>query len=212
MLSTDEAPPTSEVRPKRCARHGSAHYVVADQALSTGPLHAPGFDHFEIALGKYVGAALKSRLATNVLVRPDSVRATLTAVALVPGDTVKMSSGAVVAAAVRLMKGGILPDQSMLAGESILIEAGPGFQTFAGGLVRRGEAVAEVTAAGARTKFEPAGLRTLGVCLGRIRQPGGVLRSPRTSAHVELEFAPLIWVLPQFPCRFGCSKWPKQEP
>ena len=94
-------------------------------------------------------------------VRPDNVRATLTAVALVPGDTVKMSSGAVVAAAVRLMKGGILLDQSMLAGESVLIEAGPGFQTFAGGLVRRGEAVAEVTAAGARTKFEPTALRTL---------------------------------------------------
>jgi len=32
-------------------------------------------------------------------------------------------------------------------------EAGAGVQTFAGALVRRGEAVAEVTATGARTKF-----------------------------------------------------------
>ena len=46
----------------------------------------------------------------------------------------------------------------MLTGESIPVEAGPGFQTFAGALVRRGEAVAEVTATGVRTKFE-AGLR-----------------------------------------------------
>ena len=41
----------------------------------------------------------------------------------------------------------------MLTGESIGTEAGPGFQTFAGALVRRGEAVAEVTATGTRTKF-----------------------------------------------------------
>ena len=33
------------------------------------------------------------------------------------------------------------------------IEAGPGLETFAGALVRRGEAVAEVTATGSRTKF-----------------------------------------------------------
>jgi H+-transporting ATPase len=41
----------------------------------------------------------------------------------------------------------------MLTGESIGTEAGPGFQTFAGALVRRGEAVAEVTETGTRTKF-----------------------------------------------------------
>ena len=41
----------------------------------------------------------------------------------------------------------------MLTGESVPIEAGAGFETYAGALVRRGEAVAEVTATGARTKF-----------------------------------------------------------
>ena len=41
----------------------------------------------------------------------------------------------------------------MLTGESIPVEAGPGFQAYAGALVRRGEAVAEVTATGVRTKF-----------------------------------------------------------
>ena len=72
---------------------------------------------------------------------------------LVPGDIVKLSLGAVVAADVRLTEGEILLDQSMLTGESVPIEAGPGFETYAGALVRRGEAVAEVTATGARTKF-----------------------------------------------------------
>jgi H+-transporting ATPase len=59
----------------------------------------------------------------------------------------------VVAADVHLTEGEVLLDQSMLTGESVPIEAGAGFQTYAGALVRRGEAVAEVTATGARTKF-----------------------------------------------------------
>jgi len=41
----------------------------------------------------------------------------------------------------------------MLTGESVPIEAGAGVQTYAGALVRRGEAEAEVTATGVRTKF-----------------------------------------------------------
>src|ERR1700733_15015530 len=98
-------------------------------------------------------AALKSRLALNAQVRRDNVWATVPAAGLVPGDIVKLSLGAVVAADVRLTEGSVLLDQSMLTGESVPIEAGAGFETYAGALVRRGEAVAEVTATGARTKF-----------------------------------------------------------
>jgi H+-transporting ATPase len=98
-------------------------------------------------------AALRSRLALNASVRRVGVWTTVPAVGLVPGDIVKLSVGAVVAADVRLIEGAVLLDQSMLTGESIPIEAGPGLQTYAGALVRRGEAVAEVTATGARTKF-----------------------------------------------------------
>jgi H+-transporting ATPase len=98
-------------------------------------------------------AALKSRLALNASVRRDNVWATLPAAGLVPGDIVKLSLGAVVAADMRLTDGSVLLDQSMLTGESVPIEAGAGFETYAGALVRRGEAVAEVTATGTRTKF-----------------------------------------------------------
>ena len=98
-------------------------------------------------------AALKSRLALTATVRRNGVWTNLPAADLVPGDIVKLSLGAVVAADVRLVEGSVLLDQSMLTGESIPIEAGPNFQTYAGALVRRGEAVAEVTATGTRTKF-----------------------------------------------------------
>ncbi len=98
-------------------------------------------------------AALKSRLALNASVRRDGAWKTVPAVELVPGDVVKLSLGAVVAADVRLTGGEVLLDQSMLTGESIPVEAGAGVETYAGALVRRGEAVAEVTATGARTKF-----------------------------------------------------------
>jgi len=97
--------------------------------------------------------ALKSRLSLNAFVRRDNVWATVPAALLVPGDLVKLSLGAVVAADVCLSEGSVLLDQSMLTGESVPAEAGAGFETFAGALVRRGEAVAEVTATGARTKF-----------------------------------------------------------
>ena len=98
-------------------------------------------------------AALKSRLALNASVRRDGAWKTIPAAELVPGDVVKLSLGAVVAADVKLTGGEVLLDQSMLTGESVPIEAGAGVQTYAGALVRRGEAVAEVTATGARTKF-----------------------------------------------------------
>jgi H+-transporting ATPase len=98
-------------------------------------------------------AALKSRLALNASVRRDGSWKTVPATELVPGDSVKLSLGGVVAADVKLIDGSILLDQSMLTGESVPIEAGPGLQTYAGALVRRGEATAIVTATGARTKF-----------------------------------------------------------
>jgi H+-transporting ATPase len=97
--------------------------------------------------------ALKSRLAVTASARRDGVWKTLPAAELVQGDVVKLSLGAVVPGDVRLIGGSVLVDQSMLTGESVPIEAGPGFETYAGALIRRGEAVAEIVATGARTKF-----------------------------------------------------------
>jgi H+-transporting ATPase len=98
-------------------------------------------------------ATLKSRLAMNASVQRDGQWKIVPATQLVPGDLVKLSLGVVVPADLHLIGGNILLDQSLLTGESIPIEAGAGTETYAGALVRRGEAVAEVTLTGARTKF-----------------------------------------------------------
>ncbi len=98
-------------------------------------------------------AALKSKLAFNASVRREGAWVILPAADLVQGDIIKLSLGAVVPADVRLTGGNVLLDQSMLTGESLPVEAGAGAETYAGTLVKRGEATAEVTAIGAHTKF-----------------------------------------------------------
>ncbi|WP_419728892.1 HAD-IC family P-type ATPase [Lichenicola sp.] len=97
--------------------------------------------------------ALKSRLALTSAVRRDGTWSAVPAASLVPGDVVKLSLGAVVPADMRIDTGVVLIDQSMLTGESIAVDFGPGADAFAGALVRRGEAVGHVTATGARTRF-----------------------------------------------------------
>ncbi|HVW04618.1 MAG TPA: HAD-IC family P-type ATPase [Vicinamibacterales bacterium] len=97
--------------------------------------------------------ALKSRLALMASVRRDGVWRTVAAAALVDGDVVKLTLGAIVPADVRLLDGDLLVDASMLTGESVPVEIGPGGRTYAGALVRRGEATAAVTATGTRTTF-----------------------------------------------------------
>jgi H+-transporting ATPase len=97
--------------------------------------------------------ALKSRLALNASVRRDGLWRLLPAAQLVPGDLIKLSLGGIVPADARLLEGEVLLDQSMLTGESLPVEGGAGRTAFAGALIRRGEAVAEVTATGPRTRF-----------------------------------------------------------
>jgi H+-transporting ATPase len=98
-------------------------------------------------------AALKSRLALNASVRRDGEWTIIASADVVPGDLVKLSLGAVVPADVDIVSGSLLLDQSSLTGESEPVERGAGTHTFAGALVQRGTADAEVTDTGPRTKF-----------------------------------------------------------
>ena len=109
--------------------------------------------YFQESRAQATLTALKSRLALNASVQRDGAWKTVPAAELACGDLVKLSLGGVVAADVHLTGGSVELDQSMLTGESLPIEAGAGVDTYAGALVRRGEATAVVTATGARTKF-----------------------------------------------------------
>jgi H+-transporting ATPase len=98
-------------------------------------------------------AALKKRLAPTALVRRDGEWARLPASALVPGDTISLSLGAMVPADASIVSESVMVDQSTLTGESVPVDANPGSRIYAGSIVRRGQAVAEVTATGPRTYF-----------------------------------------------------------
>jgi H+-transporting ATPase len=98
-------------------------------------------------------AALKMRLAPTALVRRDGEWVRLPASGLVPDDAIRLTLGALVPADARVVSGSVMVDQSMLTGESVPIDANSGNAVYAGALVRRGQAVAEVTATGSRTYF-----------------------------------------------------------
>src|SRR5579883_1700713 len=88
---------------------------------------------FNVALGVFQEgrasaalAALKAKLALKAFVKRDGQWVVIPAAELVPGDVVKLALGGIVPADSRIMDGTVLLDQSMLTGESIAVEAGPG--------------------------------------------------------------------------------------
>ena len=97
--------------------------------------------------------ALSARLALSATCKRDGVWATLEATLLVPQDLVTVSLGSVVPADLHILSGAVLADQSMLTGESQPLEAAAGATLFAGALIRRGQAIALVTATGTRTAY-----------------------------------------------------------
>ncbi|MDE2567072.1 MAG: HAD-IC family P-type ATPase [Burkholderiales bacterium] len=127
---------------------------AAEAAIIAGLLlFNAALGYFQEGRAQATLAALKSRLALNASVCRGGVWRVVPAAELVAGDRVKLSLGAVVAADAQITAGSVLLDLSMLTGESVPSEAGTGAQAFAGGLVRRGEAEAVVTATGVRTRF-----------------------------------------------------------
>ena len=98
-------------------------------------------------------AALRKRLAPSALVRRNGEWIRVPASEVVPGDAIRLPLGALVPADARLVSGSVMVDQSMLTGESVPVDANPGDQVYAGSLVRRGQAIAEVTATGSKTSF-----------------------------------------------------------
>jgi H+-transporting ATPase len=88
------------------------------------------------------------------VLRPRSCsRSTIAARELVPGDIVRIRSGDIVPADLKLLEGTLSVDQSALTGESQDIDKVAGDNLFSGSIIRRGEGNARVMLTGARTLF-----------------------------------------------------------
>ncbi len=97
-------------------------------------------------------AALKERLATRARVLRDGSWTTIPAVQVVPGDLVTVGRGDVVPAD-GMLAGVAEADESMLTGESLPVEKGPGDALFSGTAIVRGNPRLRVLATGARTEL-----------------------------------------------------------
>jgi H+-transporting ATPase len=98
-------------------------------------------------------AALRKHLAPMALVRRDGAWIRMASSEVVPGDVISLPLGTLVPADARLVSGAVMADQSTLTGESVPVDANPGDTVYTGSLIRRGRAIAEVTATGSRTYF-----------------------------------------------------------
>ncbi len=138
-------------------------------------------------------AALKKRLAPTALVRRDREWVRVPAENVVPGDAIRLSLGVLIPADARIASGSLMVDQSMLTGESIPVEAEAGSLVSAGSLVRRGEAIAEVTATGSKTEFGRAAA-LVRVAGARSTEQVAILGATRNLAIVNGTVACLIVV------------------
>ena len=129
-------------------------------------------------------AALKKRLAPTALVRRDGEWIRLPASDLVPGDAIRLPLGALVPADAAVVSGAVMVDQSQLTGESVPVEAEAGGLLYAGSLVRRGQAIAEVTATGSKTYFGRAA-ELVRVAHARSTEQAAVFGATRNLAVVN---------------------------
>ena len=96
---------------------------------------------------------LRQRLRVSARARRDSSWQVIPARELVPGDIVRVRSGDIIPADVKLLTGALSIDQSALTGESKDADKAPGNVLSSGSVVRRGEGNGVVLLTGAKTYF-----------------------------------------------------------
>jgi H+-transporting ATPase len=97
--------------------------------------------------------ALRKRLQVSARVLRDAAWQVVPARELVPGDILRVHSGDIVPADLKLQSGAVSVDQSALTGESNDVEKAIGDELSSASVVRRGEGNGVVTLTGAKTKF-----------------------------------------------------------
>lgn len=96
---------------------------------------------------------LKKQLYIAARVQRDEKWQLLPSRELVPGDFLRLRMGDIIPADVKLSDGSLSVDQSVLTGESLPVEASSGKSCYAGAVVVRGEAFAEVMATGLNSYY-----------------------------------------------------------
>lgn len=96
---------------------------------------------------------LRSRLQVSSRVRRDGSWRTLPARELVPGDLVRVNTGDVVPADLRIRQGTLDVDQSALTGESGIVHRISGETIYSASTIRRGDASGSVIATGSRSYY-----------------------------------------------------------
>lgn len=113
---------------------------------------------------------LRKKLTVQSRVLRDGKWQVISADNLVPGDIIHLRMGDLIPADVKLLDGQIQMDQSSLTGESAPVDGGKGQMAYAGTIIKRGEATAEVIATGSKTKF------------GKTAE---LVRTAKTATHLE---------------------------
>jgi len=98
-------------------------------------------------------ATLRQRLQVSARVLRDGSWRVVAARELVPGDIVRVRSGDIIPADLKLLSGSLSVDQSVLTGESKDVEKMPGHDLPSGSIVRHGEGHAQVMLTGTHTFF-----------------------------------------------------------
>ena len=98
-------------------------------------------------------AALKQRLRIQSRTKRDGKWSIIPARELVPGDLVRARIGDLLPADIKIIDGALGLDQSVLTGESGIVDKVAGEIAYSGSAVKRGEATAIVDATGIKTYF-----------------------------------------------------------
>jgi H+-transporting ATPase len=98
-------------------------------------------------------AKLKQSLRIQSRVKRDGKWSTIPARELVPGDVVRARIGDLLPADLKIVEGSLGLDQSVLTGESGIVDKSPSELAYSGSAVKRGEATCIVEATGIKTYF-----------------------------------------------------------
>jgi len=124
---------------------------------------------------------LKAKLQIQARALRDAAWTLIPARELVPGDILRIRSGDLIPADLKIIHGSLAVDESALTGESLPLEKTTGDLLDAGSVLKRGEATAVVVRTGLSTKF------------GRTAQ---LVQIARPKLHMEEVVAKLVkWLL-----------------